>query len=148
MGSLTLCLREAGELIAQETKDAIIKRASELRAGGAKPEDAARQAVDEMAGARQSKLTEVEQAATEGRTLYEDAPPPATPAAKAEAEAMPTRLQLLEQQHPDLMVQMDDMDAPMRLADFMATVKAEADEMALDAPLFEAAAQCAMTFGN
>ena len=148
MGNLTLCLREAGELIAQETKDAIIKRAAELRAAGSKPDDAARQAVEELAGQRQSKLAEVEQAATEGRTLYEDAPQPETPAAKAEAEAMPTRLQLLEQQRPDLMVQMDGMNAPMRLADFMAAVKAEADEMALDAPLFEAAAQCALTFGN
>lgn len=45
---------------------------------------------------------------------------------------------------PDMMVQFEGMDAPMRLADAMEAVKAEAAKDAADAPLFETAAQCAL----
>ena len=45
------------------------------------------------------------------------------------------------------MVQIDGMDAPMRMDDFLKAVKAEADEMAADAPLMEVAAQCALLNG-
>jgi len=36
----------------------------------------------------------------------------------------------------------------MRLEDFLAAVKAEADEMMADAPLVQAAAECALIHGT
>lgn len=88
-------------------------------------------------------------------------PPPADPAAggagqaarltpgeTAEAGAMAMRLADAEAQFPELLVQMDDMDSPMRLADFLAATKREADEMLADAPLMEIAAQCAILNGQ
>ena len=50
--------------------------------------------------------------------------------------------------HPDLQVMLDGMDRPMPLADFLAAVKAEADEMEADAPLMQVAAQCAILNGS
>jgi hypothetical protein len=50
--------------------------------------------------------------------------------------------------HPDLQVMVDVMDRPMPLADFLAAVKAEADEMEADAPLMQVAAQCALLNGS
>ena len=43
---------------------------------------------------------------------------------------------------------LDGMDKPMPLADFLAAVKAEADEMEADAPLMQVAAQCAILNGS
>lgn len=45
---------------------------------------------------------------------------------------------------PDMLVQLEGMEAPMRLADALEAVKAEAAKDAKDAPLFETAAQCAL----
>ena len=70
-----------------------------------------------------------------------------TPGASAETAAAAARIDGIRAQHPDLMVQIDGMDAPMRMDDFLAAVKAEADELAADAPLMEVAAQCALLNG-
>lgn len=70
-----------------------------------------------------------------------------TPGAKAEDAAVMARLADVQAQHPDLMVQIDGMDKPMRLDQFLAAVKAEADEMRADAPLMEVAASCAILNG-
>jgi hypothetical protein len=70
-----------------------------------------------------------------------------TPGAKAEDAAVMARLADVQAQHPDLMVQIDGMDKPMRLDQFLAAVKAEADEMRADAPLMEVAATCAILNG-
>lgn len=43
---------------------------------------------------------------------------------------------------PDMMVQLEGMDQPMRLADALEAVKAEAAREAADAPLLEVAANC------
>ena len=43
---------------------------------------------------------------------------------------------------PDMMIQLDGMDAPARLADVLATVKQEAARDAADAPLLQVAAEC------
>lgn len=43
---------------------------------------------------------------------------------------------------PDMMVQLEGMDAPVRLADALEAVRAEAARDAADAPLLEVAAQC------
>jgi hypothetical protein len=45
------------------------------------------------------------------------------------------------------MVMLDGMDKPMPLAEFMAAVRAEADEMLADAPLVQLAAECALVNG-
>jgi hypothetical protein len=70
----------------------------------------------------------------------------ATEPADVTAAAAPARLDAIRAQYPDLMVQMDG-GAPMRMDDFLAAAKAEADELAADAPLMAAAAECAATFG-
>ena len=70
-----------------------------------------------------------------------------TPGASAETSAAAARIEGIRAQHPGLMVQIDGMDAPMRMDDFLAAVKAEADELAADAPLMEVAAQCALLNG-
>lgn len=144
--SLTRCLQEAGDFLPAEARDAIHKRAGELRAEGLTPNEAARQAVQDQLMPVQAKLKEVETAFKEGATLYETEPK--TPAAKAEAEAAVSRVDQLLLDSPDMMVQLDGMDAPMRAADFMAAVKAEADEMAADAPLMQVAAECALLNGS
>ena len=67
------------------------------------------------------------------------------PEEQAQVDAV--RLAEIEMAMPDLMVKTDDMGAPMRLADFLAAAKAEADAMRADAPDFETAALCALTNG-
>lgn len=71
-----------------------------------------------------------------------------TPGAKAEATAAQARMADVQAAHPDLQVMLDGMDKPMPLADFLAAVKAEADEMEADAPLMQVAAQCALLNGS
>lgn len=70
-----------------------------------------------------------------------------TPGEQAEGAAAQARLQALQDERPDLQVMLDGMDRPMPLSEFLAAVKAEADEMLADAPLVELAAQCALVNG-
>jgi hypothetical protein len=62
----------------------------------------------------------------------------------AESAAVAQRLAAVAAEFPDLTVRMDGMDAPMRLSDFLAAVKAEADADLADAPLYQVAAECAL----
>jgi hypothetical protein len=64
----------------------------------------------------------------------------ATPGATAEASAAAARIAEVQAQYPDLQVMLDGMDAPMPMREFLAAVKAEADEMTADAPLLQVAA--------
>lgn len=87
------------------------------------------------------------------------AKPPAKPVESAKADgdqpvpmpeevkAQETRLAEIEQELPDLTVMMDGMDSPMKLSDFLASVKKEADLMREDAPDFDVAANCYLTRG-
>jgi hypothetical protein len=68
-------------------------------------------------------------------------------AAAAESAAAVARLADIQAQFPDLTVRMDGMDAPMRLSDFLAAVKAQADADLADAPLYQIAAECALLNG-
>lgn len=74
-------------------------------------------------------------------------------AAAVEQGAAPARLAEIAQQFPDLTVQLDGMDAPMPLAEFLAQVQREAMEgtdLTLggnDAPLMQAAATCFLLNG-
>lgn len=145
MGSLSKCLAQVGDLISSDAKATIISRAADLRKSGATSEDIARQSVEDYLKQSSGRLKEIETAFNDGVTLYETAPE--TPAAKAEAEAAVSRVDQVLRDMPDLRVQMDGMDSPMAAADYLAMVKAEADEMAADAPLMQLAAECALTNG-
>jgi len=70
-----------------------------------------------------------------------------TEPADVTAAAAPARLDTIRAQYPDMMVAMDGAE-PMRMDDFLAAAKAEADELSADAPLMQAAAECALTFGG
>jgi len=68
------------------------------------------------------------------------------PAAKPEANPMAASLDAqaaeIARLSPDMMVQLEGMDAPMRLADALEAVRAEAANDVRDAPLLEVAANC------
>lgn len=68
-------------------------------------------------------------------------------AGAAERAVMDSRLAMAADKFPDLQVQADGMDAPMSLAEFMAAAKAEADDLAADAPLMQVAVECALLNG-
>jgi hypothetical protein len=68
-------------------------------------------------------------------------------AASAETSMAGARLAEIQRDFPDLEVMMDGMEKPMRLSDFLQQVKAQADEELAEAPLYEAAVQCALTNG-
>lgn len=89
----------------------------------------------------------VEAAGVAPRQDIDGQPVASTTADQAEGAAVQARLQALQIERPDMQVMLDGMDKPMRLADFLAAVKAEADEMKADAPLVEMAAQCALING-
>lgn len=63
------------------------------------------------------------------------------PLARATIDRAAAEVSLL---HPDMLVQMDGMDAPVRVADLLERVKAEAAMDASDAKLIEAAVACAL----
>lgn len=61
------------------------------------------------------------------------------------ADPMQARMLELRSTQPDLQVQLDGMDAPMRLSDFLDQVKQEADADVADSSLYQLAAECAVT---
>lgn len=74
---------------------------------------------------------------------------PAPAAAGLVDDAAAARASQLELEQPELLVQLDGMDAPRPLSEVMTAVKAEADEMLAEAELYQAAAQCALlNFGG
>jgi len=113
---------------------------------------AVKQAVADMGGAKPSKTATIPEA---GATKAAESAPepaaaaPAAPAGQAaKSEASPIAASLDAQSaeiaklSPDMMVQLEGMDAPMRLADALEAVKAEAARDAQDAPLLQVAAEC------
>ncbi len=62
-------------------------------------------------------------------------------------DAASARVEQVRAQSPDLMVQLDGMDAPMRVDELLAAVKAEADELLADGELMQVAAECALSVG-
>lgn len=71
-----------------------------------------------------------------------------TAAGLVEDAATAARVEQVRAEAPDLMVQLDGMDAPMRLDDLLAMVKTEADDLLLDAELMQTAATCALSVGG
>jgi len=68
--------------------------------------------------------------------------PSAAQAFKVEDAALDARAVRMEAERPDLQVQVDGADAPVRYADLMRQVREEAAKDMEDAPLIEAAAAC------
>jgi hypothetical protein len=106
-------------------------------------EQAATQEPSASAGPRS---VEARSPAQQFGNFYETTKAGKVDAGEVTAASATARLNAVRAQYPDLMVQMDN-GAPMKLDDFLAAAKAEADEMAADAPLMRAAAECALTFG-
>lgn len=70
-----------------------------------------------------------------------------TAAGLVEDAAAAARVEQIKAEAPDLMVQLDGMDAPMRVDELLAAVKAEADDLVLDGELMQTAAECALRVG-
>lgn len=133
--SLVKCLQKAGDFLSPDDRAELLAAASRYRKDGMSAAEAAMRAVDEQI-AKVDKLIESPPKPDEVK--------PEGPAAQAEVASAEPRLDAIRAQFPDLMVQLDGMDKPMRLDDFIAAVKAEADEMTADAPLMQVAAECAL----
>ena len=131
MGSPTKCFAAARAFLPRELMAEIETRSAALRGEGMSAAEAARAAVAEAGKGVDERMAALESA---GPKAAED--PPEAPSGDMLAQ--------VRDQHPDLMVQLDGMDSPMRLDDFLAVVKAEADEMNADAPLLQVAAECAL----
>lgn len=109
---------------------------------------AVKQAVSDMPG----KVGQAGKAASEVRpadlpAAGSQAPAPAAVEQKASAgqpalSSLDTQAAEIARLSPDMMVQLEEMDTPMRLADAMDAVKAEAAKEAQDAPLLQVAAEC------
>lgn len=80
--------------------------------------------------------------------MFGDAPTGADAVAgAAERAVMDSRLSMAAEKFPALEVMVDGMEKPMPMAEFLAAAKAEADELAADAPLMQIAAECALLNG-
>lgn len=77
-----------------------------------------------------------------------------TGAEAAAVDAMRTRIEALKTEQPDLMVKLADDAEPMRMDEALAEIQRRAQEGtdtdfgALDAPLLQVAAECAISFGG
>lgn len=113
---------------------------------------AVKQAVADMGAPKPAKAATIPEAgatkAPESATEPAAAAPaaPAAPAAKTEANPIAASLEAqsteIARLSPDMLVQLEGMDAPMRLADALEAVKAEAARDVQDAPLLQVAAEC------
>ena len=81
-------------------------------------------------------------------------PEASTPAADTTPDAYAARVEALSNEQPDLIARLDDAGQPVRLADELAAIKKQAQEGtdtdfgALDAPLLQVAAECALAIGT
>lgn len=150
MPSFSQCLAEASQYLSAERIAEITRLYDAGRADGADAASAASAAVREAMAKTEAAHGEIDAAVKEGRPLFVDEAQNAadSPGAAAEQQAGDMRMAQIRQQFPDLQVQLDGMDAPMLLDDFLAAVKAEADELGADAPLMQVAAECALLLGN
>lgn len=107
---------------------------------------AVKQAVADMAATKPAKPETVP--AASAPKAPETAPETATGAPTGKSGANPMAASLEAQSaeiaklSPDMMVQLEGMEKPMRLSDALEAVKAEAAKDAQDAPLLQVAAEC------
>jgi hypothetical protein len=89
-------------------------------------------------------------AAVDDAQVTASTPDAAAPAAKSaephgipvEDPALDARATAIEQATPDLMVQLEGMDKPVRAADLMASLRQELEQDLREVPLVQAAAEC------
>lgn len=154
MASLTTCLKRAGEFLPAADRAAILAAAQQSRSGGMKAGEAGRAAVmaqmdtvrAELAAAEQ-RLQDAEAGRVQPQPAAAEAVQPDQPSQQAPADSPQPprdRMEAVAMQFPDLQVIMDGMDAPMPMADFLATVQREADAARADAPDLLDAATCAL----
>lgn len=80
--------------------------------------------------------------------MFGDAPTGADAVAgAAERAVMDSRMVMAQEKFPALEVMLDGMEKPMPAAEFLAAIKAEADDLAANAPLMQVAAKCALLNG-
>jgi soluble lytic murein transglycosylase-like protein len=110
---------------------------------------AVKQAMADMGGSKPGKPATIREAtATKAPESATEpaAAAPAAPAGKQSANPIAASLEAqsaeIAKLSPDMMVQLEGMDAPMRLADALEAVKAEAARDVQDAPLLQVAAEC------
>lgn len=114
---------------------------------------AARQAVQEPgrpAAARQTDAPGASTSTTTAETVVQQGnpgdqqqpSPGSSTGAQQAAAAVDAQAAEIARLSPDMMVQLDGMDAPVRLADALEMVRREAEAEAADAPLLQVAAEC------
>ena len=135
--SLTKCLMKLGKNVSAEDRAAIQGMATEYRKAGQDHQEAAMTAVrDHMAALDEQHAT-----------MKAAGPQPAAKVDKPEAiaqAAIDRAAAEVSTMNPDLMVQMDGMDGPVRVGDLLEAVKKEAADDASVARLVQVAAECAL----
>ncbi len=141
---------QAGEQVAR-LDDSIAQVRAERAAVDAPTPKAGALAVKQAVADLPAKAAKTEAAPAAPSPKAQDAPPgPAevAPAPKQEAGANPMAASVdaqgaeIARLSPDMMVQLEGMEKPMRLADALEAVKAEAARDTQDAPLLKVAAEC------
>lgn len=125
---------------ARETPAAGAETPTAARAEGEAPPAAELDAPAARASRPQQPANAAE--AAEAADAVPDAARRAGETIPTESAAVARAAQDLEQLAPDLMVQLDGMDKPMRLADLMAQVRQEVADDLAELPLIETAAAC------
>lgn len=148
MPSLATCLAKAGAAFSQEDRAALMLAAQEFRRKGMDSASAERAALEQLDATLAGSLADAEALFAGGKvemTAAEiDAETPQKPGLDPAADPL---VQQVAQQFPDLQVMLDGMDKPMPLVEFLNGVKAEADDLAADAPLMQVAAECLLVNG-
>lgn len=107
---------------------------------------AVKQAVADMSTPKPAKPASVPEVAAPKAPAAASEPATGAPIGKAGANPMAASLEAqsaeIAKLSPDMMVQLEGMAAPMRLADALEAVKAEAARDVQDAPLLQVAAEC------
>lgn len=137
--SLTRCFRQLGKNISPENRAAIQAAAAEFRAKGMSNQEAAVAAVRTHDGVLAEKSASLKKSPPKAAAAAgaEGGEPGQAGIARAAAEVATL--------NPDMLVQMEGMDAPMRVGDLLAKVKEEAAADVRDSKLVQVAAECALT---
>lgn len=145
--------RKSGEVDAEtvaQIHQMMVRRQGGSEAPSGKSPTPAKQAVSELKPAKAaSKPGEpasiTPESASKGPESVSDQPAAASKPqgeGNAAAGAFDAQTAEIARLSPDLMVQLEGMDKPIRLADALEAVKAEAAREAQDAPLLQVAAEC------
>lgn len=129
--SLTGCFRKMGKNISPENRAAISAAAAEFRAKGMSNDEAAIAAVRAHDGVLSEQVAQ----------LKKDQPKPAQ-AAEQGGTAVSRAADEVAKFDPDMLIQLEGMDAPMKVGDILAKVREEAASDVRDGKLLEVAAAC------